>query len=105
MSAGNGIRFPRVHAAESVRQRILATFEEMGGVVPGADEVGLAGLGARVGEPYVPGGGVGASVGMDQVLISGVRGAAPAAPPDPASMQAAGRSVVTGGNLVDALAG
>ena len=104
MSAGNGIRFPKVHAAESVRQRILATFEELGGVVPGGDELGLAGLGARVGEPYVPGGGVGASVGLDQALIQGVKGGA-AVPPDPASMRAAGQSMVTGGNLVDALAG
>lgn len=107
----NGIRFPKVHIAESARQRILATFEELGGYVPGV-QAGLPGAIPEIREPSVPGVGVaggtaldvaaapGASLMADPVGSPGVEAA-----PSPAALQAGLSGVMTGGNLVDTLAG
>jgi len=100
----SGIRFPKIHIAESVRQRILATFEEMGGRVPGVDDW-LPGSIPQPRDPRVPSVGVGQDVALGAAMAPTAAMGGQGVEADPVAMQAAGQSLLTGGNLVDSLGG
>lgn len=103
-----GIRFPAIHIAESVRQRILATFEELGGYVPGV-EAGMPGAVPQLRQPDVPSTSLAGSLALDSAVMPGPQGpgpgmgAGPGPGAGPAASQAALAGVLTGGNLVDTL--